>query len=121
MVQQGGLQPISAFSPDSAATLEAGVRGLYGNRERRMSSPEGFAPAGKWATQAELVSAYEDARRSNLQYLRTTRDPIRARGLAHPGVGGTIDGAHWMVAIAVHMNRHLQQIEEVKRAEGYPR
>lgn len=128
LVEQGlggmvrtGLQPIPAFSADSVAKLEAAVRGLYGNRERKMTSPEGFVPTGHWATQAELVSAYNEARRSNLEYVRTTRDPVRARGITHAAFGGPIDGAHWLIAVGAHMNRHIQQIEEVKRAEGYPR
>jgi hypothetical protein len=118
---RGGLKPIPAFSADSAAKLEAAVRGLYGNRTRKMTSPEGFVPTHKWATQAELMSAYNDARRSNLEYVRTTKDPVRARGVEHAAFGTAIDGTHWLVAIGAHMERHLQQIEEVKRAEGYPK
>lgn len=128
LVEQGlggmvrtGLQTIPAFSADSSAKLEAAVRGLYGNRERKMTSPEGFVPTGHWATQADLVSAYNEARRTNVEYVRTTRDPLRARGVTHAAFGGPIDGAHWLVAVGAHMNRHIQQIEEVKRAEGYPR
>ena len=128
LVEQGiggmvksGVKPIPAFSADSAAKLEAAVRDLYGNRTRKMNSPEGFVPTGQWATQAELMSAYDGARRSNLEYVRTTRDPVRARGVDHAAFGGPIDAAHWLVVIGAHMERHLQQIEEVKRAEGYPR
>ena len=118
---QGGLKPIPALSADSAARLDAAVRGLYGNRTRKMNSPEGFVPTHKWATQAELVSAYDSARRSNLEYVRTTRDPLRARGMEHAAFGVPIDGTHWLVAIGAHMERHIQQIEEVKRSEGYPK
>lgn len=128
LVEQGiggmvrtGLKPISVFSADSAAKLEAAVRGLYGDRARKMNSPEGFVPTGRWTTQAEMMSAYDEARRSNLEYLRTTRDSLRSRGVDHAAFGGPIDGAHWLVVIGAHMNRHLQQIEDVKRAEGYPR
>ena len=113
------LQPIPPFSADSAAKLEAGVRGLYGDRTRRFNSPEGFVPAGQWATQAELMTAYNEARAANLEYARSTADPLRARGGPHPAFG-PLDGVHWMVVIAAHMNRHIQQIEDVKKAEGYP-
>lgn len=118
---KGGLKPIPAFSADSAAKLEAAVRGLYGDRTHKMTSPEGFVPTGHWATQAELMSAYDEARRSNLEYVRTTRDPLRARGVDHAAFGGPIDGSHWLVVIGAHMERHIQQIEEVKRSEGYPK
>ena len=128
LVEQGiggmvktGAKPITAFSTDSAAKLEAAVRDLYGNRTRKMNSPEGFVPTGRWATQAELMSAYDEARRSNLEYVRTTKDPVRGRGVEHAAFGGPIDAAHWLVVIGAHMERHLHQIEEVKRAEGYPR
>jgi hypothetical protein len=116
---QSGLDSMVPFSADSAAKLEAAARALYGDRTRRMNSPEGFVPTGRWATQAELMTAYNDARRTNLEYVRTTRAPMRARGGPHPAFG-RLDGAHWMVVIAAHMDRHLQQIEEVKKAEGYP-
>lgn len=121
MVRGGGLKPIPPFSADSAAKLDAAVRGLYGDRTRKMNSPEGFVPTHRWATQAELVSAYDSARRSNLEYVRTTKEPLRARGMDHAAFGGPIDGTHWLVAIGAHMERHLQQIEEVKRSEGYPK
>jgi hypothetical protein len=128
LVEQGlgglvrtGLTPIPRFSADSAGKLEAAVRGLYGDRTRKMNSPEGFVPTGQYASQAELVSAYDAARRTNLEFLRTTREPLRARGSEHPAFGGPIDAAHWLVVIGAHMDRHIQQIEEVKRAEGYPR
>jgi hypothetical protein len=113
-------QPIPAFSADSSAKLEAGVRELYGNRTRKMNSPEGFVPTGRYATQADLIAAYNAARQANLEYVRTTRDPLRARGGPHPAFGGNLDVAHWMIVITAHMERHLQQIEEVKKAEGYP-
>ena len=118
---RGGLKTIPVFSTDSAAKLEAAVRGLYGDRTHKMTSPEGFVPTHRWATQAELMSAYDEARRSNLEYVRTTRDPLRARGVDHAAFGGPIDGSHWLVVIGAHMERHIQQIEEVKRAEGYPK
>jgi hypothetical protein len=121
MVRDGGVKPMPVFTPDSAAKLEAAVRGLYGDRTHKMSSPEGFVPTGRWATQAELMSAYDEARRSNLEYIRTTKDPLRARGTDHAAFGGPIDATHWLVVIGAHMERHLQQIEEVKRAEGYPK
>jgi hypothetical protein len=113
-------QPIPAFSADSSAKLEAGVRELYGNRTRKMNSPEGFVPTGRYATQADLVAAYNTARQADLEYIRTTRDPLRARGGPHPAFGGNLDVAHWMIVITAHMERHLHQIEEVKKAEGYP-
>jgi hypothetical protein len=118
---QTGLNPIPAFSADSSAKLEAATRGLYGNRERKMTSPEGFVPTGRWATQAEMVAAYNEARAGNLEYVRSTKDPVRARGVTHAAFGGPIDGAHWLIVIGAHMNRHIYQIEEVKRTEGYPR
>ena len=121
MVRGGGVKPIPVFTADSAAKLEAAVRGLYGDRTRKMNSPEGFVPTSRWATQAELMSAYDEARRSNLEYIRTTKDPLRARGVDHAAFGGPIDAAHWLVVIGAHMERHIHQIEEVKRAEGYPK
>lgn len=114
------LQPIPPFTADSAAKLDAAARGLYGDRSRRFNSPEGFVPTGQWATQAALVTAYNEARAANLEYVRNTADPLRSRGGPHPAFG-TLDGVHWIVVIAAHMNRHVHQIEDVKRAEGYPR
>jgi hypothetical protein len=117
---RSGLQPTTPFPADSAARLEAATRALYADRTRRFTAPEGWQPNGRWPTQAELLKAFEAARAANLEYARTTRDPLRARALPHPAFG-QLDGVHWMVMLAAHMNRHVQQIEEVKRSEGYPR
>jgi DinB superfamily len=114
------LQAIPAFTADSAAKLEAAVRGLYGDRTRRFNAADVFVPTGKWATQAEWLAAYREARKANVDFVQGTEEPLRSRGAPHPAFG-TLDGVAWLAVISAHMDRHVHQIEDVKKAGGYPR
>jgi hypothetical protein len=90
------------------------------DRSKRFDAPPVIQPAGKYATRTDLLQALTEIRNKLNRYLETTRDPLRNRGLPHPALG-PLDGVQWVVLLAGHEVRHTQQIEEVKRSEGYPR
>jgi uncharacterized damage-inducible protein DinB len=90
------------------------------DRSHKAQAPEMLRPTGRWATEAELAKAFEDARKANMDYIRTTNDDLRDHFFAHP-VFGPLDGYQWLLLIGTHSARHTAQIEEVKADPNFPK
>lgn len=79
-----------------------------------------FTPTGRYATRADLAKAFEDARLTTLEYVRTTQDDLRDHFSPHP-ILGELDGYQWILVNAAHCARHTKEIEELKADPGYPK
>lgn len=90
------------------------------DRSHKAQAPEFLRPTGKFATEADLVKAFEDARKANMDYVRTTNEDLRDHFFDHP-VFGALDGYQWMLLISSHSARHTEQIEEVKADPNFPK
>ena len=90
------------------------------DRSHKAQAPEILRPTGKWATEADLTKAFEDARKANMEYVRTTNDDLRDHFFDHPAFG-TLDGYQWLLLVATHSARHTAQIEEVKADLNFPK
>jgi len=90
------------------------------DRSHKAQAPEMLLPTGRWATEADLTKAFEDARKANMEYVRTTNDDLRDHFFAHP-VFGPLDGYQWLLLLATHTARHTAQIEEVKADPNFPK
>ncbi len=114
----GGMPPLGA-RPDSAAAMDRRIVTLLADRTQRFDAPAVIQPAGKYATQSDLVAAFVETRNDLNDFLAQTRAPLRTVGVPHPAFG-PMDGVQWVILVAGHEQRHTQQIEEVKRSPGYP-
>jgi len=90
------------------------------DRSRKAQAPEMLRPTGRWATEAEVAKAFEEARKANMDYIRTTNDDLRDHFFDHPAFG-TMDGYQWLLLIGTHSARHTKQIEEVKADPNFPK
>ena len=90
------------------------------DRSHKAQAPEMLRPTGRWATEADLAKAFEDARKANMDYIRTTNDDLRDHFFDHPAFG-TLDGYQWLTLLAAHSARHTAQIEEVKADPNFPK
>jgi hypothetical protein len=90
------------------------------DRSHKAQAPEFLRPTGRWATQAELTKAFEDSRKANMDYIRTTNDDLRDHFFDHP-VFGTLDGYQWLLLLSSHSGRHTEQIDEVKADPNFPK
>ena len=90
------------------------------DRSHKAQAPEMLRPTGRWATEVDLSKAFEDARKANMEYIRTTNDDLRDHFFDHP-VFGTLDGYQWLLLVATHSARHTAQIEEVKADPNFPK
>ncbi len=90
------------------------------DRSHKAQAPEMLRPTGRWASEADLATAFEDARKANMDYVRTTNDDLRDHFFDHPAFG-TLDGYQWLLLLATHSGRHTAQIEEVKADPNFPK
>jgi uncharacterized damage-inducible protein DinB len=90
------------------------------DRSHKAQAPEFLRPTGRWTTQADLTKAFEDSRKTTIEYIRTTNDDLRDHFFDHP-VFGAMDGYQWLLLISGHTARHTEQIEEVKADPNFPK
>jgi hypothetical protein len=90
------------------------------DRSHKVQAPEILRPTGRFTTEADLTKAFGDARKSNMDYIRTTNDDLRDHFFDHPMLG-TLDGYQWVLLVSAHTARHTAQIEEVKADPNFPK
>jgi DinB superfamily len=90
------------------------------DRSQKFKAPDILQPTGRRASETDLTKAFEDARKANMDYLRTTNDDLRDHFFDHP-VLEPMDGYQWLLLIATHSARHTAQIEEVKADPNFPK
>src|SRR5579871_300698 len=90
------------------------------DRSHKAQAPEMLRPTGRWATETDLVKAFEDSRKTNMDYIRTTNDDLRDHFYTHPAFG-LLDGYQWLLLLSGHTARHTEQIEEVKADPNFPK
>lgn len=90
------------------------------DRSHKAQAPEILRPTGRFATEADLVKAFEDSRKANIDYIRTTNDDLRDHFYTHPAFG-VLDGYQWLLLLSSHSARHTEQIEEVKADPNFPK
>ncbi len=90
------------------------------SRERKVKTIEPFEPKNaKWGSVKEALEDFKKNRNDHIQYVRTTTESLRDHITDTPL--GAIDAYQLMIFLSAHTNRHVAQIEEVKKAPGYPK
>ena len=95
------------------------VMKMVTDRSNRFQAPPEIRPTGRWTTGDALLKALDDNRGKTLEYVKTTKDDLRAHVM--PGPGGELDGYQWMMYLSGHTRRHLAQIKEVMASPGFPK
>lgn len=90
------------------------------DRTSKFQAPEMLKPVSKWATQDALVKDFNAARDKTIEFVKTTKEDLRAHAAPHPALK-ILDTHQWVLLIGGHSARHTAQIEEVKTAAGYPK
>jgi hypothetical protein len=104
---------------ESAKNDEKVLQGVE-DRSQKFKAPEMLQPKAKWPNAEELMAAFKTARDKNIDYIRTTQDPLRDHFGPHPAFG-KIDGYQWYLLLSGHSMRHTAQIMEVKADPNYPK
>jgi hypothetical protein len=87
------------------------------DRAVKVQAPERVRPTNRFANSADLIAHFSATRDRTIEYARTTPDPLRERTFPH-FVFGPLDGYQWLIFLAAHGERHLNQLMEVTAAEA---
>jgi uncharacterized damage-inducible protein DinB len=120
LVQKAMLSPAAPQKRELVKGKDQMILQRMPDRSHKAQAPEMLRPTGRWATEADLTKAFEDSRKANMDYIRTTNDDLRDHFFDHP-VFGPLDGYQWLLLISGHSARHTEQIEEVKADPNFPK
>ena len=90
----------------------------YGiDRSHRETAIPPERPKGELRDLQQGLEAYRQQHARLLQYVRTTKDDLRARWVDRQGS----DAYQWALLISTHEQRHVLQIREIKHDPKFPR
>lgn len=85
------------------------------DRSRKMKSPEGGRPQGRFASMEEALEQFQAAREGVIQFVQQSREDLRATEVTHPHpAAGTVSTYEMIIILAKHAERHALQIEEIR-------
>src|SRR5260370_39124290 len=106
-------------SADAPNREEAFVRGVA-DRSRKMESPEGACPTGRFANLEEAAAQFQAARLSTIVFVEQSNENLRATGVRHPHPAvGEVSTFEMVIIMAKHAERHALQIEEIKNSPAF--
>jgi hypothetical protein len=85
----------------------------------KAKSPEVFKPSGKYQNPKDAIIAFKEQRLKTIDYMRATKDDLRNHFWKHP-LTGTIDLYQTIILMSAHLERHIEQMEKIKKDEYYP-
>jgi hypothetical protein len=94
------------------------VLGLITSRDQKVKTRKEFEPTNSFRSYVETVSAFNEKRKSNMKYVKSTDDDLRNRYFQFPF--GTIDSYQVILFMSGHTQRHIDQIKEVKASDSFP-
>jgi hypothetical protein len=128
LVERGILGRLAALvkkhPPSSARQAEtAGKETLLleavPDRERRIEAPAAVVPELHRAP-LEAIGEFLGLRNGTIAYVRETNDALRGYYANHITFG-LLDGYQWLLLVAVHTERHLAQMVELKANRQFPK
>jgi hypothetical protein len=106
---------VLAATNDGDARIDARL----GQRGTPFAAPDIVLPNGRWKTPEEMEAVFTASRSATIALLETS--PIDFTQYAYRHIAlGPLNGLQWAYFMARHALRHVDQIEETKRAPGYP-
>ncbi len=90
------------------------------DRMHKDEAPAPSRPKGRCETLFEAIERFSTARQHTLQFAEAvSTDELRAKVVQHP-LGGKMDGYQLLTLMALHPERHVLQVEEIKADLEFP-
>jgi hypothetical protein len=90
------------------------------DRTAKQQAPESLKPEkAKWTSAKEITESFKEDRAALIKYVKTTT--LDVRNHVTDLAVGPVDAYQVMLLIAAHSDRHIQQIEEIKRDPKFPK
>jgi hypothetical protein len=88
-------------------------------QQRRIEAPSILRPTGAFESVGAALAAFVDGRRRAVAAAQSAPPDVCDRVLPHRLLG-ELDLEEWLWFVSLHSGRHVEQIEAIKRAPGYP-
>lgn len=85
----------------------------------KAKSPELFKPSGKFNNPKDAIIAFREQRLKTIDYIKTTKDDLRNHFWYHP-LTKNIDLYQTIILMSAHLERHIEQMEKIKKDKYYP-
>ncbi len=113
-------EPPNANWESASGGKDALIATMLGNREIPRAAPEAVIPTGA-VDRAAALEVFQERRAQTLAFAETTHESLKSHTLDHHRpTYGTLNAYQWLLYIPLHHQRHLDQIDEVKAAPGFP-
>jgi hypothetical protein len=104
---------------DAAPNVEkdALIRKIALDRSRKISAPPLAKPAGRFHSLKDAADAFRTFRERNIAFIESLGEDLRRSTCLHPL--GIFDSYQFIEIMALHPERHVSQIEEIKNSSAY--
>jgi hypothetical protein len=102
-------------TPVGSRALERRILQRGTDRTRPLEAPELARPSGRYTTLAAAQSAFVSSRTQTIRYVSACQEDLRARTADHPLLG-PVNCYEMLLIMAIHPQRHVGQIEEIRAA-----
>jgi hypothetical protein len=89
------------------------------SKKWKAKSPEIFKPSNQFATAKEALIVFQQQRNQTIAYVETTKEDLRNHYWRHP-LTGKIDLYQTLLLMSAHLERHVEQIENIKKEVNFP-
>jgi hypothetical protein len=110
MIQREVLS--SSANPEFSVELQArdaAVLAAMGDRTVKLKTFPFLEPQGKYADPSSVLDAFLARRADTLEFVRATRVAVHHHAAPLEGLG-PLDAYHWLLLMAAHTDRHLEQM-----------
>lgn len=92
---------------------------VVADRSRKLQSPEGGRPRGRFANLAEAAAQFKASRDETIRFVEQNTEDLRATEVTHPHpAAGNVSTYEMLIIMAKHAERHALQIEEIRNTLG---
>lgn len=120
MVEEALKKPAN---PDKRADIKVSDEQMiknYENRSNKVKTLSSLEPQNiSFTSTSEALASLKQNREKALNFINSTKEDLRNHVIEYPF--GSYDCYQSILILGSHMNRHTQQIEEVKSQAGFPK
>ncbi|WP_288244188.1 DinB family protein [uncultured Chryseobacterium sp.] len=96
------------------------IRSKMMSKKWKAKSPGIFKPSSQFTSSKEAIETFTTQRSKTITYVELTKDDVRNHYWKHP-LTGKIDLYQTLLLMSAHLERHIEQIENIKLSNGFPR
>ncbi|MBC8094654.1 MAG: DinB family protein [Akkermansiaceae bacterium] len=119
MVQDKVMKAPARTEGEDVKALDAFILQKIPDRSNKVQAPEPLRPGNRFGSPKESLKHFRESRAKTIRFLKDTKD-LRQHAADSP-FGKKFDAYQWMLVIAAHTDRHLQQLNEVKADPNFPK